>query len=98
VEAIGYIGYDNFKEKYIGIWIDSHSTGIYYSEGTVDETGKLFTYFMEMDEWETGRRGVPYKMTDKVIDNGKTIVSEFHDLTMPDGKTLMMQMTSKRKD
>jgi hypothetical protein len=96
MEAVGYIGYDNFKEKYVSIWIDSHSTGIYYSEGTADKKGKVFTYFAQLDEWETGRHDVPYKMTDTIV-NADTIVTEFHDLTADAGETLVMQMTSRRR-
>jgi hypothetical protein len=96
VESVGYIGYDKFKAKYVGIWIDSGSTGIYQAEGTVDETGKVFTYFSMWDEWESGRRNVPYKLVDTIRDEN-TIVTEFHDLTRPQGKTLLMQMTSRRQ-
>ena len=96
MEAVGYLGYDNFKEKYVGIWIDGHGTGIYYSEGTADKKGKVFTYFSMWDEWETGRRNVPYKVTDTILD-ADTIVTEFHDLTAESGKTLVMQMKSKRR-
>jgi hypothetical protein len=96
MEAVGYIGYDNFKEKYVAIWIDSHSTGIYYSEGTADKKGKVFTYFSQLDEWETGRRDVPYKMTDTIVD-ADTIVTAFHDLTAGPDETLVMEMTSRRR-
>ncbi|MHC4968293.1 MAG: hypothetical protein ACYTF4_06710, partial [Planctomycetota bacterium] len=69
----------------------------YHSEGTVDDTGKVFTYFSVWDEWETGRRNMPYKMTDTILD-ANTVVTEFHDMTMPAGKSLVMQMTSRRKN
>ncbi|MHC4766580.1 MAG: DUF1579 family protein [Planctomycetota bacterium] len=97
VESVGYIGYDNFKEKYVGTWIESSGTAMYHSEGTVDDTGKVFTYFSVWDEWETGRRNMPYKMTDTILD-ANTVVTEFHDMTMPAGKSLVMQMTSRRKN
>jgi hypothetical protein len=96
MEAVGYIGYDNFKEKYVAAWIDSHGTGIYHSEGTADKKGKVFTYFSMWDEWETGRRNVPYRMTDTILD-ADTIVTEFHDMTAAEGETLVMEMTSRRR-
>ncbi|MHC4416765.1 MAG: DUF1579 family protein [Planctomycetota bacterium] len=94
-ESVGYIGYDSFKEKYVLSWIHSGGTGIYYAEGTVDETGKVFTYFATYDEWETGRRGVPYKMVDRIIDEN-TIVSSMYDLTMKPDESKVLEMVSKR--
>jgi hypothetical protein len=45
--GIGFEGYDNIKEKYVSIWMDSMSTMVYFSEGTVDESGKVWTYYGE---------------------------------------------------
>jgi hypothetical protein len=36
-------------------------------------------------------------MTDTILD-ANTVVTEFHDMTMPAGKSLVMQMTSRRKN
>lgn len=96
IEAVGYVGYDNFKQKYVSIWIDSHNTGIYYTEGFVDPTGRIFTYIGTMDEWETGQRDKPYKMVDQVISENR-IVSQMHDLTMPEGQTRVFEMVAARK-
>ncbi len=95
MEAIGYVGYDNFKQKYTSVWIDSHNTGIYYAEGNVDETGKVFTYFGTMDVWEENARDRPYKMVDRIIDENTT-VSEMHDL-MLEGQTRIFEMVAKRR-
>jgi hypothetical protein len=94
-ESIGFIGYDTFKEKYVSVWLHSGGTGIYYAEGTVDETGKVFTYFATYDEWETGRRGVPYKMVDRIVDEN-TLVTTMYDLTMKPQESKVFEMVSKR--
>ena len=94
-EAVGYIGYDIFKEKYVTIWIDSHNTGIYYAEGNVDETGKVFTYFGLMDMWEENARDRPYKIVDRVVDQN-TMVTQMYDLMSTDARPIF-EMTSKRK-
>lgn len=96
IRARGYTGYDNFKEKFIAVWIDSNGTGIYYSEGTVDKTGKVFTYFGTTDEWESGRRDVPFKMVDTIVDEN-TCVSEMYDLTTGPTQTRIFKMTARRK-
>ena len=35
------MGYDNFTKKFQSMWIDSMSTGMFYSEGEMDENGVL---------------------------------------------------------
>jgi hypothetical protein len=94
-EWVGYTGYDNFKEKYVGVWMQSSNTGIYHAEGTVDKTGKIFTYFGFFDEWETDRRGVPYKIVDRIVDENK-IVSSMYDLTMKADEAKVFEMVLKR--
>ena len=40
-------GYDPFKKKYVGVWVDSMSPGIYNTEGAFDKSGKVLTETME---------------------------------------------------
>jgi hypothetical protein len=94
-ESVGYIGYDSFREKFVSSWIHSGGTGIYGAEGTVDETGTVFTYFATYDEWETGRRGVPYKMVDRFVGED-TLVSTMYDLTMEPEDSKVFEMVAKR--
>jgi hypothetical protein len=39
-EGIGTLGYDNLKQKYESVWIDSMMTGTMYASGTYDATTK----------------------------------------------------------
>lgn len=39
----GMSGYDPAKQKFVGTWVDSMSTSIMSSEGTVDKDGKVLT-------------------------------------------------------
>jgi Protein of unknown function (DUF1579) len=43
----GLTGYDPFKKKYVGVWVDSMSPGIYTSTGAFDSSGKVLTETME---------------------------------------------------
>lgn len=51
----GIMGYDTLKKKYVGSWVDSMSTAIWSSEGTVDDAGKVFTSVMEGPNPMTGK-------------------------------------------
>jgi hypothetical protein len=46
-EGHGFIGYDSAKKKYVGTWIDSMQTFILASEGSFDNTHKVFTQTAE---------------------------------------------------
>jgi hypothetical protein len=52
--GIGYLAYENFAKKYEGTWIDEMSTGLYYNEGTADESGKVITMLGKMSDPMTG--------------------------------------------
>ena len=38
--GVCYTGFDNAKKKYVSTWIDSLGSGIHYSEGVADPSGK----------------------------------------------------------
>src|SRR5512132_3684828 len=54
-EGLGYTGYDNFKKKYMGTWMDNMSTAVMVSEGTMDSAGKVMTQTSTMDDIMTGK-------------------------------------------
>lgn len=47
-EGIQIDGYDNFKKKYVMLWVDNSNTGFYFLEGTRDTTTGVLT---ETGEW-----------------------------------------------
>ncbi|MFQ5696076.1 MAG: DUF1579 family protein, partial [Terriglobia bacterium] len=49
-KGMGYIGYDNYKQKYIDAWIDSMGTMIMSSQGTCDGSGKVLTMRSRVDD------------------------------------------------
>jgi len=48
--GIGYTGYDNYKKKYVGTWMDSMGTMIMSSLGTMDPSGKKLTSWSTVDD------------------------------------------------
>jgi hypothetical protein len=94
--GIGYTGYDNYKKKFVGAWIDSMGTMIMTSTGTADATGKKLTFWSTMDDVVT-KKTMKLKSMVTIVDN------DHHTYEMwgpaPDGKTfksLEVQYTRKK--
>jgi hypothetical protein len=91
--GIGYTGYDNVTKKYVGTWMDTASTGVMVSKGTM--AGNVMKSSASMADPMTG------KMTTMSM---KTTVADDDHHTMemwgpgPDGKNYkMMEITYTRK-
>lgn len=95
-EGIGIEGFDKIKNKYVSLWMDNQSTGVFMSEGTADASGKVFTYFGKMDDPIAGVKDKTVRSVAREIDDNKTVL-EMYD-TGPDGKEFKsMEITYTRK-
>jgi len=93
--GIGYTGYDNYRKKYVGSWIDSMGTSIMLSTGTMDAAGKTLTSRSTMDD-VVMKKAVTIKSILKIIDG------DHHKFEMwgpgPDGKIFkMLEIVYTRK-
>jgi hypothetical protein len=95
-EGVGIEGYDRMRKKYVSIWMDNMSTGIYMSEGTADASGKVFTYFGKMDDIMTGERDKIAKSIARTIDDNK-LVFEMYDRRPDVGEFKTMEITYTRE-
>lgn len=97
-QGIGYTGYDNFKKKYVSVWMDSFGTAITTSEGTADATGKVITFEGVMDEPMTGEKNKKFRHILRHVDDDTTMF-EMHDLALEKMgmSTKVAEMTYKRK-
>lgn len=80
IEGLWITGYDSFKKKYVVCGVDNGNTAIYTSAGSLDSSGKVYTYFGKMDDWVTGTPDNPFKCIQRIVDDN-TVVEEVHDLT-----------------
>lgn len=94
--GIGYTGYDNYKKKYVGTWMDNMGTMIMVSTGTVDASGKKFTSWSTIDD-VVMKKPVKIKALLTIVDN------DHHRFEMwgpgPDGKnfkTLEIEYSRKK--
>jgi hypothetical protein len=94
-QGMGITGYDNFKKKYVSTWIDSMGTGLFTSEGTADEGGKVLTFTGKMDEPATGEKDKPAKYIVRILGPDKHEF-EMHDLTLGE-KSKVFEMTYTKK-
>ncbi|HYI12480.1 MAG TPA: DUF1579 domain-containing protein [Thermoanaerobaculia bacterium] len=93
--GLGYTGYDNVKKQYFGTWMDSMSTGMMTSTGSVSADGKTYTFDASMADPMTGK-DAPIKEKIIVTD------ADHHTMEMwtpgPDGKMYkMMEIAYSRK-
>jgi hypothetical protein len=52
--GIGYTGYDNYKKKYVGTWMDSASTQVLFTTGSFDAAGKVLSMSGKQDDFTRG--------------------------------------------
>jgi hypothetical protein len=94
--GFGTMGYDNHNKKYFMFWVDDMGTGYSTAEGTADQSGKVITLYGKMDEPTTGENDKNVKYVYRIQSKDKYLF-EIHDLSLPDGKTKMMEVTYTRK-
>ena len=91
----GVNGYDRFKGKYVSMWMDSMSTGIYLSEGTADPSGKTFTYMMEGPDPMTRQNKKTKLVTEHISDDKMTM--KMWNVDKDGGERLEMEITYTRQ-
>lgn len=94
-EGRGFTGYDNSTGRFTGLWFDSFGTGLMpASTGTVDATGKVFTYTREYRDPITGEWTKAREVT--TIKSAKEHVLEMYSETDGQPEYLGMTLTFTR--
>lgn len=68
MSGLGITGFDNTRNQFFGIWLDSFSTGYAAMHGSLDPTGKILTMVGTMDEPSTGEIGKPFMGVTTIVD------------------------------
>ena len=88
-------GYDTFKKKYSGTWVDSMSTAVYTLEGSFDKSGMVSTEIMRGPDPGTGKP-MRVRTVTEIGDKGTMLAKMYGSRT--DGKEgLMMEISYTRK-
>ena len=94
-EGIGYTGYDNYKGKFVGTWMDNMGTMIMTSIGTYSPMNKTFNFTARMDDVVKGKE-IEMRDVIRIIDRDNSIAEMF--CPGPDGKEFKtMELIYKRK-
>lgn len=91
-----FIGYDNFKKKYVLSFLDNMSTAIYHAEGDFDEQKKSLVFLGRMDEPMTGEKNKPVRYVTRFISKDK-YVFEAYDLIGTPNEFKAVEVTYTRK-
>ena len=75
-QGLGYTGYDNFRKKYVGTWMDTMGTTFMVMTGTADPSGKVLTATSTMDDVVTGK---PMKLrtVTRIVDANKHVMEMY---------------------
>jgi hypothetical protein len=83
----GLTGYDTYKKKYTGVWVDTMSPSIYTNEGAFDKSGKIFSETIEGPDPATGK-SMKMRMTTEIKDKDHMEIKMYGP--GEDGKEFMM--------
>lgn len=79
-EGIGISGYDKSRKKYIGMWMDNHSTSWMMTEGEYDEATKTMS---DIGEMSTPMGPATAKTVSKEVDKNTFVFTMY--MVQPDG-------------
>jgi hypothetical protein len=93
--GLGYTGYDNYKKKYLSVWMDTLGTVMMHSTGSFNASGKVLSSSARMDDFTTGKvMTIREKMT--IASKDEMLFEMF--MPGPDGKEFrMMEIRYTRK-
>jgi hypothetical protein len=89
------IGFDNYKNKFVAVFIDSLGTSMRTAEGMLDQTKTTLSLWGAMDEWMTDEHDKPVMYRYNIIDHDHFDL-EIHDLGIVPGETTVITMVFKR--
>lgn len=82
-DGIGISGYDNYRNVFVGCWVDSFNTHILSMTGVASPNGKVITSYGEMDEPVLNMTGRTVKYVTRIVDDNHRVF-EIYDLAAGD--------------
>lgn len=95
LQGLGLLGYDRYKQKYVGSSCDTMTTNLLHFEGNFDRTDNVLILFGPMDEPMSGEHDKCVKYVWRLLDKDK-MVFEVHDLPIGEEQTKVVEITYTR--
>ncbi|NJN14216.1 MAG: DUF1579 domain-containing protein [Planctomycetes bacterium] len=90
------MGYDNFKKKYVAMYVNGMETAMRTSEGVIcDPTGKVIVTYGPMDEYLTGEHDKAVKYVWRIVDKDHFSL-EITDLGIGENGMVVLKMDYER--
>jgi hypothetical protein len=94
--GVGYtgrmtLGYDNYKHKFVAVFIDTLGTSMRTAEGMLDHSKTTLSLWGTMDEWMTDEHDKPVLYRYSVLDHDHFNL-EIHDLGMEANETKVISV------
>ena len=90
------VGFDNYKNKFVAVFIDTLGTSMRTAEGMLDRTKTSLSLWGEMDEWMTDEHDKPVMYRYNINDHDHFDL-EIHDLGIVGGESRVITVKFERK-
>lgn len=82
-KSLNYLGFDNYKKKYVVSYLDSMGTAMYTGEGKFDPSNKVLTLFGKMDDCMMEERDKPVKYVTRIVSKDKRVFEIYDEVGSP---------------
>jgi hypothetical protein len=93
--GVGLTGYDNFRQRYVGVWMDNMSTAPMLSFGSANAAGTELTFVGTMDAPATGEKDKKFRNVLRWTGPDQ-LVTEMYDAIPGKGEIKVMEITYTR--
>lgn len=94
-EGYSMMGYDTRKKKYVMSWVDSMSTEMTISEGTLSQDGKTFTFRGKGFDPFTGELGITKNVDTFDSPEKRTVIMSFIDNNEAENQLMSIKYTKR---
>lgn len=95
-KSISFMGFDNYKKKYVFSYVDNFGTALYTGEGKLDLSKQVLTAFGKMDDPTMGEIDKPVKYVTRFISKDKHIFEIYDEVGSPN-EFKAVEIVSTRK-
>lgn len=93
----GIMGFDTQKQKFVGVWVDPSAATLQLSEGSVDESGKVFTMLGSMPDYFGTGKEIVTRQVSRIVDADKKEFEVWRDVaTEPSQRIAMIRYTRRQ--